>query len=213
MRTPSVAVVGAGGHAKVCIESLLLSDHAISACVGLPGDPPKCLGYEVLYGDERLKDLWDDGVRLAFIALGPNGLRSRLADYATGLGYEIVKAIHPSSVISPTASLGRGVAVMAGAVINAATSIGDLSIINTGATVDHDCRLGRAVHVAPQVGVAGNVSIGDRTFLGIGSRVIPDRRIGADVMVGAGAAVIRDLEDKARVAGVPARPIRESGAG
>ncbi len=213
MSTDRVVVVGAGGHAKVCIEILVLAGHEIAACVGLPGDPQDCLGHEVVYGDERLKDLWADGVRRAFVALGPNRLRCRLGEYATDIGFEIVNAIHPRSVISPSATLGRGIAIMAGAVVNAATSIDDLCIINTGATVDHDCRLGQAVHVAPQVGIAGNVAIGDRTFLGIGSRVIPDLRIGADVTIGAGAAVIRDLEDNARVVGVPAKPIRESGEG
>jgi acetyltransferase-like isoleucine patch superfamily enzyme len=37
--------------------------------------------------------------------------------------------------------------------------------------------------------------------------VIQGVRIGRDVLVGAGAVVLHDLEDGARVAGVPARPI------
>lgn len=203
----NVIVVGAGGHAKVCIDSLRLAGYIPTACVGLNGDPTECLGVSVVYGDERLEEFWAKGHRLAFIALGPNRTRSRLAEYATGMGFGLVNAIHPASVVSATASIGAGVAIMAGAVVNAATTISDLCIVNTGATIDHDCRIGKAVHVGPQCGVAGNVAVGDRTFLGIGSRVIPDLTIGRDVMVGAGASVVRNVADEQTVVGVPARPI------
>ena len=39
------------------------------------------------------------------------------------------------------------------------TRVGDLAIVNTGATVDHDGDLGEACHVAPRCGLAGNVTV------------------------------------------------------
>ncbi|CAG0907771.1 unnamed protein product, partial [Darwinula stevensoni] len=60
------------------------------------------------------------------------------------------------------------------AIINAEAVIGNLAVINTGATIDHDCRIGQAVHIAPQCALAGNVTVGNQSFLGIGCKVIPD---------------------------------------
>lgn len=79
------------------------------------------------------------------------------------------------------------------------------AIINTGASVDHDCSLGDAVHVSPGAHLAGEVCLGDRSWMGIGSSVRQMVKIGCDVMVGAGAAVVADIPDACLAIGVPAR--------
>ena len=91
---------------------------------------------------------------------------------------------------------------------NVDSRIGIGAIINTDATVDHDCVLGSAVHVSPGAHLAGGVCVGDRSWVGIGSAVRQLARIGSDVMVGAGAAVVADIPDGCVVTGVPARPRR-----
>jgi UDP-perosamine 4-acetyltransferase len=108
-------------------------------------------------------------------------------------------------VISPTARLGRGIAIMAGAVLNAETVVEDFAVINTRASVDHDGRIGLAAHIAPGCSLAGCVSVGERAFLGAGVTVIPNRTIGADIQVGAGACVVSDLVEPGLYLGVPAR--------
>lgn len=205
--TNDVVLVGAGGHAKVCIELLHDMGRRVGWCIGGPSDGDQCLGVPVLVGDDHLRSLREQGYRLAFVAIGANQVRAALGGAAQEAGYELVSAISPRAVVSPSASLGVGVAVMAGAVINAAAQIGSLSIVNTGATVDHDCELGQFVHVAPQAGIAGSVTVGDGAMLGIGSRVIPGVRIGAGATVGAGAVVIDDVPDGQTVVGVPAKPL------
>lgn len=204
---PGILVIGAGGHAKVCIELLQAMGEQVDFCVS-SGGTTSCVGIPVLDGDAYLARLHGDGYHRVFVALGANHLRVKLATAAVALGYELVNAISPRAVVSPSARLGRGVAVMAGAVINAEAVIGDLSIINTGASVDHDCVIGAGVHIAPQAALAGHVHVGATSLLGIGSRVIPERRIGKDAIVGAGAVVIRDVGDNATVAGTPARSIK-----
>jgi UDP-perosamine 4-acetyltransferase len=203
-----IVVVGAGGHAKVCIESLRAMGKQVDYCIGEASDHELCVGVPILAGDENLKRLREEGYETAFIAIGSNRLRKRLGALVTDMGYRLTNAIHPGAVVSPTATLGEGVAIMAGAVINAEASIGALSIVNTGATVDHDCRIGEAVHIAPQCGLAGNVKVSDLSFLGVGTRVIPGIQIGTNVIVGAGAVIISDIDDEKTVVGVPARLIK-----
>jgi serine acetyltransferase len=80
-------------------------------------------------------------------------------------------------------------------------------IVNTGATIDHDCQLAEGVHVCPGTHLSGGVVVGARSWIGVGASVRQCIRIGADVTVGAGAAVVRDVADRLTVVGVPARPI------
>lgn len=200
-----IIVVGAGGHAKVCIELLRAMGENIAYCVGAPDSPDNCLDVPILRGDENLSFLRSEGYSRVFVAVGSNRLRERLSVLCTEQGYQLVSAISPRAIISPSATLGRGVAVMAGAIINAETVIEDLAIINTGATVDHDCRIGQAAHIAPQCALAGNVTVGNHSFLGVGCKVIPETRIGERVTVGAGAVVIYHIESDATAVGVPAR--------
>ncbi|QDV23488.1 Putative acetyltransferase EpsM [Aureliella helgolandensis] len=202
-----VVVVGAGGHAKVCIELLRSMGQQVSYCVGASGGPSRCLDVPVLQGDEHLQRMRQRGASRAFIAIGVNATRHRLANEVLHLGYELVNAISPHAVVSPSAILGTGVAVMANAVVNADTRIGNVAIINTGATVDHDCVLADAVHVGPRCGIAGGVRIGAFSFLGIGCSVIPDITLGASVKVGAGAVVVGDIPDSVTAVGVPAKAI------
>lgn len=202
-----IVVIGAGGHAKVCIESLRGMGQQVDFCIGDAQGQDYCLSVPVLQGDDNLARLRDEGYTHAFVAVGSNRLRARLADFAIAQGYELVNAISPYAVISPTARLGSGIAIMAGAVVNAEAFVDDLAIVNTGACVDHDCRIGKAAHVAPQCGLAGNVTVGSKSFLGIGSRVIPEIHIGSEVMIGAGSVVISDIDDNQTVVGVPARPL------
>lgn len=203
--TQAVVMVGAGGHAKVCIELLRAMGTEVACCIGGEDSGDLCLGVPVFKGDEHLARLRREGHTLAFIAIGSNELRQRLALSATALGYELVNAISPAAVVSPSARLGRGIAIMAGAVINADTSIANLAIINTSASVDHDGDIGEAAHIAPQCGLAGNVTVASRAFLGVGCKVIPGISIGADVVAGAGSVIVSHVAPNARIAGVPAK--------
>ncbi|PQO38825.1 hexapeptide transferase [Blastopirellula marina] len=203
-----VVVVGAGGHAKVCIELLQAMGHEIACCIGGPDSPPSCLGHKVLAGDHNLPNLYEKGYRQAFVAIGANHVRARIFHELHALGFDIVNAISPTAVVSPSSQLGRGIAVMANAVINADSRIGDAVIINTGATVDHDVIVANGVHIAPRCALAGNVQVGERSFLGVGCSIIPEIKIGCDTVVGAGAVVVQDLPDSIVAYGVPARVAR-----
>ncbi|VWX60501.1 UDP-perosamine 4-acetyltransferase [Burkholderiales bacterium 8X] len=205
-----VIVIGAGGHAKVCIELLRAMERQVAFCIGGDDDAGGfCLGVPVLAGDAHLASLRDRGFGQAFVAIGSNGLRQRLGARALALGFELVNAISPRATLSPTAQLGRGVAVMAGAIVNADSRIADFAIINTAASVDHDGHIGEAAHIAPHCGLAGNVEVGARSFLGIGTKVIPGIVIGPDVVAGAGSVIVSDVAGEARIAGVPARTLRK----
>ena len=49
---------------------------------------------------------------------------------------------------------------MAGAILNPFAEVGDHCIINTGASIDHDCIIQDFVHIAPHCTLCGEVEIG-----------------------------------------------------
>jgi len=206
----AVVVFGAGGHAKVVVDVLRSSGAEVLACAVPSGGAGTIAGAPVI--DEDAADrLLDDGAG-AFVAIGDNVLRSRIADRLRGGGRQLVNAISPTAYLAEDAVLGTGVLIAPNVAINAATRIGDDVIVNTGATVDHDNVVGAAAHIAPGCHLAGDVHVGRRAFLGVGTAVIPGIRIGDDALVGAGSVVIRDVEAGARAWGNPARPGRREGS-
>src|SRR6516225_3940134 len=206
MNPEAVVIIGSGGHAKVVIELVRAEGkYQIKGCTA-PGESGFVLGDVPILGtDSVLPALLANGVKKAFVAIGDNHLRLRLLAQVSEMGFEIINAVSPNAVVSPSATLGRGIAIMAGAIINASAEIGDCAIINTNAGADHDCRIGSGTHVGPGSALAGNVEVGCESFLGTGTRVIPGVRIGSRTIVGAGSVVVRDIPDGVTAMGVPAR--------
>ncbi|HIC96179.1 TPA: transferase, partial [Candidatus Bipolaricaulota bacterium] len=90
---------------------------------------------------------------------------------------------------------------------------GENVIINTGATIDHDCVIEDYVHISPGVHLAGNVKLGELSHIGIGASAVQRVKIGKGVIIGAGAVVIDDIPDHVTAVGVPARVIKRHGEG
>jgi len=117
----------------------------------------------------------------------------------------IASLIHPSAVVSPTATLGEGVIVNANATVASGASLGDFVLVNRGATLGHDTRLATFTSIGPGANLASFVETGDGSIVGIGATVIEHISLGAGCYVAAGAVVIHDVEPHALVAGVPAK--------
>lgn len=201
-----IYIVGASGHAKVIIATLKDKGYAVKAA--LDDDPQKwgkeLLGVPIAGPTALLEEFREP---CAIIAIGKNNLRKAVAELYRRVQW--LTLVHPSAFVHPTVRLGPGTVVFAGAVIQPDTRIGSHCIINTSASIDHDCVMKDYVHVAPGVNLAGGVQLGQGVFVGIGSAVIPNILIGDWTAIGAGGVVDSDLAGNLLAVGVPARPIKK----
>jgi UDP-perosamine 4-acetyltransferase len=204
-----VLLIGAGGHARVCVDALFdMGDAIIVGAVSRDGSSIDGLGVSPVWEEHQLQDATQSSGATTFcVAIGDNVARERYGKNLTKSGLLLTQAISGSAVVSPTAVLGPGAQLIAGAVVNAAAVLGEGVIVNTNASVDHDCLIGDYVHIGPGAVLGGGVSIGDGAMIGLGARVLPGVTVGAAAMVGAGAVVTSDVEAGSTVVGVPARPI------
>jgi len=203
-----LVVVGAGGHARSVMDIVLQNaDYEVVGCIDpVPGE---VLGKPVIGNDKDLVAVFDRGIRHIFIAIGDNLLRHSLFDQAVSLGFEPVNLISRYAILSPRTHFGRGVCVMAGAVVNVNTAIADNCIINTRCSIDHDCQIGKSSHIAPGATLSGTVKIGEGAHIGTGASVIDGIAIGDWSYIGSGAAVVKDLPSRVMAYGVPAKVVRK----
>lgn len=192
---------GAGGHAKVVIEAWVASGGKVTAVCD---DSPKVktlLGKNVYTGYDASAN---NDARLV-VSIGFNRIRRDVVDKVK---HRFGKIIHPSAIISPSATIDEGTVVMANTVVQAETKVGKHTIINTSASVDHDCVIGDFVHVAPGSVLCGNVTVSEGAIIGAGATVLPGITIGQWACVGAGSVVIADVPEFAVVVGNPTRVLR-----
>lgn len=205
-----LVVFGAGGHAKVVID-IIEQQGSYEIATVLDDDVKRkgsrFFGYTVLGTRADLAGLRSTHLRHAIVAIGDNAGRAAIAALLTQQGWQFATPVHPRASIGRGVEIAPGCVIMAGCVVNADAHLGAHVIINTGATIDHDCRIEDGAHIAPGCHLCGGVSVGRHSFLGAGTTVTPGVKIGDKVIVGAGSAVIRDVADEARVSGVPARAL------
>jgi len=202
-------ILGAGGHAKVLLESLK-QDPTITVA-GFLEMSDQLVGGRLLnfpiYHENIILELHP---KKTLLVNGIGSIETPLArakqfDRYKKLGFCFHTLKHPTSYVANEVAIGEGAQFMARSTVMIGSKIGDNVIVNTAASVDHDCDIGKHVHIAPGAVLSGNVVVGDYTHIGTGANIIQGVEIGKNVLIAAGAVVVTDIPDHMRVAGVPAK--------
>jgi sugar O-acyltransferase (sialic acid O-acetyltransferase NeuD family) len=200
---PSVLLIGAGGHARACIDVIEQEGKlTIAGLVGLVGEVgTRVFGYPVMGSDAELFQLMREH-RHALVTVGQiksPDLRIRLFDLVQQSGALSPIVVSPRAYVSSHASIGAGSIVMHGAVVNAGAVVGRNCIINSQSLVEHDVVVEDHCHIATAVAINSGVRIGAGTFVGSNSSVRQSVTIGERCVVGMGTRVLADCEAGTRV--------------
>ncbi|WP_228237490.1 acetyltransferase [Allomuricauda sp. M10] len=208
-----VVIFGASGHAKVTID--ILEKSGKYEIIGLLDSNknigPDVLGFKIWGGTDVVPELLKKFPGLKFfIAIGDNWRRSKIAQELLKIepNIQFINAIHPSAILGKNVSLGRGIMIMAGAIINADSVIGDFTIINTKASVGHESTIMEYSSVAPNSTLGGNVTVGRYSAISISATILNGGSVGEHTVIGAGALLTKDADSFSVYYGVPAKFIR-----
>ena len=202
---------GASDHAGVVIDALRAGGHGDPVALLddiTPGAPARRFGVRIVGSIAALGTGFDPHAARIHIAIGDCAARVRLALEAAALGFEFATVVHPHATLSATATIGAGSFVASGAVVGPQARVGAHCIVNTRASVDHDCALGEGVHVAPGAVLGGHVRVGSGAWIGLGASVRDHLTIGERALIGVGAVVVRDIPADVVAYGCPARTVR-----
>lgn len=195
----NLVIIGSGGHAGVVIDA-----WRASTCLPIrelldETLETRCSRHGYPAGKELQMQYADDAF---FIAVGDNRVRERISNAKRNWA----NVFHPRAIFGGI--LCSGVYLGCRAVIGPNAIVGDFSIVNTGAILEHDSVLGAYSHLCPGVITGGGVKIGNLTTVGMGAIIRDHVTIGNNCVIGMGSVVTKDIPDNSVAYGNPCRVIR-----
>ena len=207
-----LVIFGAGGHAVSVANVALSAGYTIKHFVDKNKKGLDLLGYKII-GD--LTEL-DNTNNFSFaIAVGDNAVRERIHKelVSANPSLHFPSLVHSSAVISFFTEIGDGAVVMPKAVIGPNSKVGKFCLINTQASIDHDCLMLDYSSLAPAAVTGGTVKIGLRSAISIGATIKHGLKIGDDSVVGANSYLNKDLPNNQVAYGTPAKQVRARNTG
>ena len=118
-----------------------------------------------------------------------------------------VNAVHRQAFIAPSAAIGHGNLVSAGAVINTMARLGSHCILHVGCLIDYQAVIGDFVQIGGGSIIGSGITEEEGAFIGGGVTVVPGITIGKNARIGAGSVVVENVKSGATVFGNPAKLI------
>lgn len=143
------------------------------------------------------------------IAIGYNHMHFRKEVYDSLKGrVPFAKLIHSTCIVSTSSKIKEGVVIYPGSIIDQNVTISENVLINLGCCISHDTILGGHSFFAPRVAIGGFSIIGESCVVGINSTIIDNIKICNNTQIGAGAVVIKNIQENGVYVGNPSKYIR-----
>lgn len=197
-----VIITGTGGHASVILDALQLAGKGSQLVAWV--EQPDYRGPETLHNcpiwredDNLAKKISANGITHLICGLGT--VKSNPQRHANSLklaekyNLKLLSVIHPTAIISASATIEAGCYVGAGAIIQPHAKVGELCIINTGSIVEHHTTVGANTHIAPGAVVCGGVTLGQHCLIGANATIIQGVSITDATTLGAGVVAIKSV--------------------
>jgi sugar O-acyltransferase (sialic acid O-acetyltransferase NeuD family) len=139
------------------------------------------------------------------IANGTPVERRDIRHKVISLGLSLGNLIDPTAIISPTATIGKGVIITPYSTISSDVILDDNVLIHSYVRVGHDIEVGKDSVLSSNVGIGGKTVVGSQTYIGMGAVIKDELRIGSNSIISMGAIVHTDVENGVTLVGLPAR--------
>ncbi len=206
-------VIGAQGFAKQILD--VFDQKGITEGIVFFDDvaensPDKLYDFEIIHTTGEVLDYFKNVSDKYILGVGNPLIRKKLSEKFNALGGDLTTLVSPLARIARyNCHIGKGTCILTNSIIENNVHIGAGCLINLRCTITHDTRIGEFCEICPGANISGNSRIGNYTFIGTGAILLPNIKIGNNVIIGAGAVVTRDIDDNDKVAGNPAKSIKQ----
>lgn len=204
----NLVIIGASGLARevfdlahICygsnpdfkIKGFLSDGPSQIESMGYPKVLNTVAGYDVKEGD------------VFFCAIGNVKDRKKTVEIILAKGGKFINLIHPSSIISPSAKIGTGVAIKAFCSVASDVFISDFTYIQSSVIIGHDVRIGQFCQVNSFSFFAGNCNINNLCTINAGAKLVQKTVVEEEAIVGMGSVVLTRVKKGTTVFGIPAK--------
>lgn len=197
-----IAVMNATGGGISVVETAIAAGVRVIYIL----DDNLALGKREVFGipiisADNFIELYRDSVEGVFVHLQKNRKRD-LVRHFERLGMKSPTIVHPKSVVSASAKLGKGVLVKAGAIIDTESIIHEHAIIDNGVVIPHHCVIGKYSHISPGSSMGGHVRIEEDVVVGIGASISPGVVIGRGSIILPGTVIRKNVPEYSIIDGI-----------
>jgi sugar O-acyltransferase (sialic acid O-acetyltransferase NeuD family) len=210
-------IFGSGGHAGVALDLMETMHVKESVIIVTQDNESKIAAGRKWPAADLLTQIEFESMSLSesntgfHVAIGDNSVRLRIAELALKKGLRPVSIISSTAAISELSTIGVGVFIGPNSHVGPGATVGDFSIVNTMANLEHDSKMGSFSQLAPGACVCGNAEIGEGSFVGANSVVKELSRLGNWSTLGALSFLnFENNEENSTLVGSPAVTVRPS---
>lgn len=193
-----IILIGAGGHARSCIDIIELSGKF--RIVGLVERDnaviQENLGYPIIGSDKDLQILRQK-YEYAIVTVGQiksPATRIRIFQQLQKLEFKLPVIQSPRAYVSKHSKIGNGTIISHDVIVNANAKIGENCIINNRALIEHDAVVCDHCHIATGAIINGEVKVCSESFVGSGVITKQSITIGSKSFIRAGLTIKHDFK-------------------
>lgn len=191
MKKKPLILIGAGGHAKSCIDIIENENKYYIFGIIDKSKKKSFMGYKILGDDDKLKNY---NRKIKNVAIGIGQIkdykkRYKIFDKCKKFGFKLPIIKSRYSQVSKNVNIGEGTLIFHGAIVNSGAIIGKNCIINSNSLIEHDVEVGNNCHISTGSILNGSVKVGDNSFIGSGTIVSHDVNIKAKSFIKFGSKI------------------------
>ena len=190
MAQNKLLIVGAGGHGRSVAEAVALAgEYEIAGFLDDGLDVGQGVMSWAVLGRPDAAAALRHVADSVIVAIGNNALREAMTEQLQALGFALATVIHPRAFVAPSAVVGSGSAIMAGAIVGTEAQLGRGVIVNCGAVVDHHAKVHDFGHLGVNACMAGGTVLGRGAWMQAGAAMGYGVELPANAVLQVGGAL------------------------